>query len=134
MGAFLSEDRQNEIDHVYGVYFDESGSMLGGKRFDVAADDSVIVGDARYPSTPGLYELIFKRLPDDVVYTENDKQMYKSILLTNAHRRDHNALMPVLGTKVSSTSTSSRRFCSIETKLALVLVRRKKEGFHPLCG
>ncbi|KAL6254111.1 hypothetical protein P5V15_014731 [Pogonomyrmex californicus] len=49
---------------------------------------------------PGLYKLIFKRLPDDVVYTENDKQMYKSILLiTNAHRRGHNALMPILGNK-----------------------------------
>ncbi|KAL6253576.1 hypothetical protein P5V15_015416 [Pogonomyrmex californicus] len=56
------------------------------RRFDVAADDSVIVGDMRYPDTPGLYELIFKRLPDDAVYTEN-KQTYKSILLTtNAHR------------------------------------------------
>ncbi|KAL6268136.1 hypothetical protein P5V15_001227 [Pogonomyrmex californicus] len=51
--------------------------MLGDKRFDVSADDSVIVGDARYLGTPGLYELIFKRLPD-VVYTENDKQTYKN--------------------------------------------------------
>ncbi|KAL6264295.1 hypothetical protein P5V15_004397 [Pogonomyrmex californicus] len=69
--------------------------MLGDKRFDVAADDSVIVDDTRYPGTLGLYELIFKRFPD-VMYTENDKQTYKSILLTtNAHRCDHNALMPM---------------------------------------
>ncbi|KAL6257822.1 hypothetical protein P5V15_011416 [Pogonomyrmex californicus] len=53
MGALLSGDRQSEIDHVYGVYFDLDGSMLGDRRFDVAADDSVIVGDTRYPSTPG---------------------------------------------------------------------------------
>ncbi|KAL6256667.1 hypothetical protein P5V15_012783 [Pogonomyrmex californicus] len=86
MGALLSEDRQSEIDHVYEVYFDESGTMLGDKRFDVAADDSVIVSDI---GTPGLYKLItliFKRLPDNVMYTKNDKQTYKSILLTmNAH-------------------------------------------------
>ncbi|KAL6263004.1 hypothetical protein P5V15_001141 [Pogonomyrmex californicus] len=95
MGALLSGDRQNEIDHVYRMYFDMGGSMLGDKRFDLAADDSVIVGDVRYPGTPGLYELIFKRLSDDVVYTENDKQMYKSILLTtNAYQRGHNALCP----------------------------------------
>ncbi|KAL6265793.1 hypothetical protein P5V15_002606 [Pogonomyrmex californicus] len=92
MGTLLSGDRQSEIDHVYGVYFDMD-SMLGDRRFDVAANDSVIVGDARYPGTPSLYELIFKRLPDDVVYTENDKQTYKSILLiTNAHRHGHNAV------------------------------------------
>ncbi|KAL6268120.1 hypothetical protein P5V15_001210 [Pogonomyrmex californicus] len=78
MGVLLSGDRQSEIDHIYGVYFDEGGSMLGDKRFNVAIDDSVIVGDARYPDTPSLYELIFKRFPDDV--TENDKQTYKSIL------------------------------------------------------
>jgi len=35
-----------------------------------------------------LYELIFKRIPDDTIYTENDKLSYKNILLTtNAHRR-----------------------------------------------
>ncbi|KAL6253481.1 hypothetical protein P5V15_015327 [Pogonomyrmex californicus] len=74
--------------------------MPGDKRFDVVADDSMIVGDARYSGTSGLYELIFKRLPDDIMYTENDKQTYKSILLTtNAHQRGHNALMPVLGNK-----------------------------------
>ncbi|KAL6262008.1 hypothetical protein P5V15_007097 [Pogonomyrmex californicus] len=64
MGTLLSGDRQSEIDQVYEMYFDEGGSMLGDKRFDVVADDSVIVDDARYPVTPGLYELIFKRLPD----------------------------------------------------------------------
>ncbi|KAL6256630.1 hypothetical protein P5V15_012742 [Pogonomyrmex californicus] len=94
MGALLSGDRQSEIDHVYGVYFDLDGSMLGNRRFDVAADDSGIVGDTRYPGIPGLYEWIFKRLLDDAMYMENDKQTYKSVLLTtNAHRRGHNALM-----------------------------------------
>jgi len=40
--------------------------------------------------TPGLYELIFKRVPDDVICTEDDKQKYKSLLLTtNAHRYNH---------------------------------------------
>ncbi|KYN09772.1 hypothetical protein ALC57_18106 [Trachymyrmex cornetzi] len=43
-------------------------------------------------SFPGLYELIFKRIPNDAIYTENDRQTYKHILLsTNAHKRHHNA-------------------------------------------
>ncbi|KAL6268299.1 hypothetical protein P5V15_001420 [Pogonomyrmex californicus] len=64
----------------------------------------------RHPDTPDLYELIFKRLPDDVVYTENDKQTYKSILLTtNAHRRGHgNALTHDL-IRESPRRTNSRR-------------------------
>ena len=53
-----------------------------------------------YVGTLSPFELIFKRIPDDAIYTEDDKQTYKSILLaTNAHRRGHNALLPVLGNK-----------------------------------
>ncbi|KYM94628.1 hypothetical protein ALC62_14741 [Cyphomyrmex costatus] len=100
INALLSGDKRNEIDHVYGVYFDENGTMMGDKKFDVDTDDTIIIDGNRYKGTPGLYELIFKRLPDDDIYTENDKQTYKSILLTtNAHRRRHNAEMPVKSNK-----------------------------------
>ena len=41
-------------------------------------------------SVPGLYELIFKRIPDDLLYTEDDMNKYKSMLLaTNAHKHKH---------------------------------------------
>jgi len=43
-----------------------------------------------YAGTPGLYKLIFKKIPDYDVYTEDDKQKYESLLLaTNAHRRNY---------------------------------------------
>ncbi|KAL6264248.1 hypothetical protein P5V15_004336 [Pogonomyrmex californicus] len=89
MGTLLNGDRQSEIDHVYGVYFDMSGSMLGDRRFDVAADDSVIMGDA-ISGYPGLIRVDLQETSrvygDDAMYTEYDKQTYKSILLTtNAH-------------------------------------------------
>ncbi|KYQ56418.1 hypothetical protein ALC60_04648 [Trachymyrmex zeteki] len=100
VNALLSGDKKKEIDHVYGVYFDENGTMLGDKTFDVDSDDTIIVDGVRYKSTSGLYELIFKRIPDDAIYTKNDKETYKSILLTtNAHRRRHNAEMPVKSNK-----------------------------------
>jgi hypothetical protein len=44
-----------------------------------------------HAGTTGLFELIFKRIHDDAIYTEEDKQKYKSLLLaTNVHRRGHN--------------------------------------------
>ncbi|KYN02973.1 hypothetical protein ALC62_06193 [Cyphomyrmex costatus] len=93
-------DKRNKINHVYGVYFDENGTMLGDKKFDVDTDDTIIIDGNRYKGTPGLYELIFKRLHDDDIYTEDDKQTYKSILLTtNTHRRRHNAEMPIKSNK-----------------------------------
>ncbi|KYM94131.1 hypothetical protein ALC62_15254 [Cyphomyrmex costatus] len=100
INALLSGDKRNEIDLVYGIYFDENGTMMGDKKFDVDTDDTIIIDGNRYKGTPGLYELIFKRLPDDDIYNKNDKQTYKSILLTtNAHRRRHNAEMPVISNK-----------------------------------
>jgi len=52
--------------------------MLGDKRFDIDKSDSIIIVNVRYIGVPGLYELIFKRMPDDAVYTEDDKQTYKT--------------------------------------------------------
>jgi len=47
-------------------------------------------------------ELIFKRISDDgpIIYTEDDKQKYKSMLLTtNAHRYNHDAHDRLRGNK-----------------------------------
>ncbi|KAL6418830.1 hypothetical protein ACFW04_011752 [Cataglyphis niger] len=100
VGALLGGEKSSEIDHVYGVYIGENGAMLGDKRFDVDVDDSILINGIRYVGTPCLYELIFKRMPDDLTYTENDKITYRNILLTtNAHRRDKKASNPILGNK-----------------------------------
>ncbi|KYN22394.1 hypothetical protein ALC57_05206 [Trachymyrmex cornetzi] len=100
VNTLLIGNARNEIDLVYGVYFDENGTMLGNKKFDVDTDDTIIIDGERYKGTPGLYKLIFKKIPNDAIYTENDKQMYKHILLTtNAHRRDNNARMPIKSNK-----------------------------------
>jgi len=74
--------------------------MLGDKQFNIDKDDSIIINNVRYIGTPGLYELIFKRISNDAVYTEDDGQTYKNILLTtNAHRRNHNVQNSVMGNK-----------------------------------
>ncbi|EGI66615.1 hypothetical protein G5I_04855 [Acromyrmex echinatior] len=45
---------------------------FGNKRFDMDDADNIIIDGVRYAGTPGLYELIFKRIPDDILYTEDD--------------------------------------------------------------
>ena len=72
--------------------------MLNNKKFNVDSDDTIIIDGVRYKDTPGLDELIFKKILNDAlifikipngvnaVYTENDKQTYRYILLTtNIH-------------------------------------------------
>jgi len=44
--------------------------MFGNKCFDI--DDNIIIDDVRYAGTPGLYELIFKRISHNLLYAEED--------------------------------------------------------------
>ncbi|KYN00596.1 hypothetical protein ALC62_08623 [Cyphomyrmex costatus] len=53
INALLSGDKRNEIDHVYGVYFDENGTMLGDKKFDVDTDDTIIIDGKIVKSNKG---------------------------------------------------------------------------------
>jgi len=50
--------------------------------------DNIIIDGVRYVGTLGLYELIFKRIPN-LLYTEDDMNKYKSMLATNAHKHKH---------------------------------------------
>jgi len=71
--------------------------MLGDKRIDLNYN-VIIVDGKRYPGTPGLYELIFKKFPDETMCTNTDKQKYKSFLLaTNAHIRGYSTYNPIMG-------------------------------------
>ena len=54
------------IDHVYSVNLSENGTMFGDKQFDTDTNDFVIVDGVKYKGMPGLYELIFKRIPDTI--------------------------------------------------------------------
>jgi len=53
--------------------------MFGNKRFDVDKADNIIIDGVRYVGTPGLYELIFKGVSNNVICTEDDKQKYKHV-------------------------------------------------------
>lgn len=90
----------HDFDHTNGLRVEETNGewMLGDKiaRFD--KDDKLLIGNAAFPSTEGLLELIFKREPKG--YTPDDLQQYKRILdLTNAHRQHYAADKPIRATR-----------------------------------
>jgi len=78
VGAILTGDRESDMDRMYGVYLDKDGIMFGSKRFDMDKAGNIIIDGVRYVVTPGLYELIFKRVPNDVICTEDYKQKYRA--------------------------------------------------------
>ena len=82
----LSDERERLMDHTYGVRNVEDKWMVGNSVLEIDQDDDhLYVAGKRYKATPGLYELLFMKHPDN--YSENDLAAYKSILKdTNAHK------------------------------------------------
>jgi hypothetical protein len=80
-----------KIDYTYGPrYVDGENLMVGDKNLEFDDDGSILIDNARYKGTEGLYELLFKRTPDKDVYDENDLKAYKDILnKTNAHKKGY---------------------------------------------
>jgi len=69
------DKQKSDVDYVYGVYLHKDGLMFGNKCFDVGDADNIIIDDVRYVGTAGLYELIFKRIPDDLLYGRRYEQV-----------------------------------------------------------
>jgi len=84
------DKQKSDVDYVYGVYLHKDGLMFGNKRFDVDDADNIIIDGVRFIDTPGLYELIFKRIPDDLLYTEDDMNKYKSSAAGDEHTQSIN--------------------------------------------
>lgn len=82
-------------DVPYGVRRERGKLMMGSSRVNVD-DDNVYIAGESYQKTPGLFELLFKKIPDLSLVSENDSQVYKAMLQeTNAHRRDYDRSKPI---------------------------------------
>lgn len=78
---------KHTIDHTFGPRYEDNTLTIGDSPLMFDEDGSIRVKGVRYKPTEGLYELIFKRIPDDIKYDERDLNAYKSILqATNAHK------------------------------------------------
>lgn len=80
---FIVEDGHSKADFTYGIIYDD-GWRMG--RYPVQfKNNDIIIRDKRYKGTPGLFELIFKKHPNNI-FTEDDLKTYKEMLIqTKAH-------------------------------------------------
>ncbi|XP_066582923.1 uncharacterized protein [Prorops nasuta] len=97
----LKNDTTGIIDKNFGVKLDKATNKmwLGKCAFKVDDyKDFIIIDKEYYPSTKGLFELIFMKEPED--YTKDDLGTYKSILSqTNVHREDNTSTGKLRGNK-----------------------------------
>jgi hypothetical protein len=86
----LINDTSNTMDHVYGAYMVDNKWKIGNK--DVLFDDNKLQIDEKiYKLTSGLYELVFKKIPENI-YNTDDMETYGEILSqTNAHLQGYDS-------------------------------------------
>lgn len=83
----------------FGIRSERGKLMMGNMRvYDEGKN--INIGGHILQKTPGIKELLFKKVPDLSLITEEDKEKYKFVLtLTNAHRRNFNANKPIKSNK-----------------------------------
>ena len=85
--SYLRKFVTKDADKVYGIYDNKGTFYIGDTRIGIT-DDNIIVGEKEYQGTPGLWELITMKMPNDQVYDDEDYGNYAEILVnTNALKR-----------------------------------------------
>ena len=72
--------RKDEGDTTYGLY-DRKGNFYIGDKQVTIIDDNIIVDNEEYEGTPGLWELILSKNPDDSIYKDYDYDNYARLML-----------------------------------------------------
>ena len=76
------------IRNVEGLYY------IGNKQATIM-DNNILIGGEKFTGTPGLWELLMSKNPDDDYFDENDYDEYaKMMVKTNALHKDYNPNNP----------------------------------------
>ena len=88
VNALLQAFTKKNIDLAFGLYAQEGKFKIGNKEVNIE-DNDINVDDIIFEGTPGFWELITSKNPEN--YTGEDLDKYRQLLLlTNAVYRDNN--------------------------------------------
>lgn len=100
MAMFQTPLVRNMMDTTYGIRLDGQGGTVIGDSAVSFAKGKISVQDQTFDITPGLMELLFKKVPDREKVQSDALRDYKKILqMTNAHRQMYSAEKPINATK-----------------------------------
>ena len=88
VNALLQAFTKKNIDLAFGLYAQEGKFKIGNKEVNIE-DNDIYVDDIIFEGTPGFWELITSKNPEN--YTGEDLDKYRQLLLlTNAVYRNNN--------------------------------------------
>ena len=84
---YLSRDN---IDKTFGIYKEKGLYYIGNKQATIIDNNIMIAGEI-FKGTPGLWELLMSKIPDNSIYTSKDFDNYARLMLkTSALHHDNN--------------------------------------------
>ena len=87
VNSLLQAFTKKDIDKFYGINA-EDGNFKIGDKFITIEDNDIIIGDITFEGTPGFWELITLKNPEN--YTEEDLSKYQQlVILTNTTYRNN---------------------------------------------
>ena len=76
-------------DNTFGLR-DKDGKFYIGNKEAKIKENNIIIGDREYVGTPGLWERIVAKTPDNKIFTNGDYDNYAEIMHSaNALRRNN---------------------------------------------
>ena len=82
-------DRQN-VDKTFAIYKKDKQYYIENTTIYVI-DNDLLIGDQEYEGTPGLWELIISKKPDENIYSKTDLDNNAKILVeTSALKQNKN--------------------------------------------
>ena len=109
-------------DKILGIREEKGLYYIGNKQVTIA-DNNILVGDEKFIGTPGLWELLMSKNPDN--FTENDYDEYEKLMVkTNALHKDYNPNNPY------PRSSRSDKWYLVSQIWANREYTKKKEGYE----
>ena len=111
-----NRDKILGICNVEGLYY------IGNKQATIV-DNNILIGDEKFKGTPGLWELLMSKNPDN--FTKNDYDEYEKLMVkTNALHKDYNPNNPY------PRSSRSDKWYLVSQIWANREYTKKKEGYE----
>ena len=93
--SYLIYAMKENSDRSFGIYPDKNNKLKIGSKYLNFKGDDIIIDKTTYPGTPGLWELIVSKDPQEGKYTEDDYINYTNLLVqTNTIHQKNNPNSP----------------------------------------
>ena len=91
---YLHEMPPNLRDTTFGIRKEKGLYHIGNKQVTIA-DNNIMVDDEKFVGTPGIWELLMSKKPNDNYYTYKDYDNYKRLMIkTNALHQNYDPNNP----------------------------------------